>query len=61
MDAQTCDWQTAYGLPWTETCGAQKASDQPYCAEHMEDLIDMYDGRTAGERWRRTADGYAQG
>jgi hypothetical protein len=37
-----CDWQTGYGLPWTETCGAPAAPDSPCCTEHIQDLKDNY-------------------
>lgn len=41
----TCEWQTGYGLPWTETCGAELDGDEPWCAEHVQTLADLYPNR----------------
>ncbi|MFY1620082.1 hypothetical protein [Micromonospora sp. WMMD736] len=37
VKALKCDWQTAYGLPWTETCDEPAAPGQPWCVEHCQD------------------------
>lgn len=42
-DAVTCQWQTAYGLPWTEYCGADKPYALPYCSEHTQELRENYE------------------
>lgn len=37
-----CDWQTAYGLPWSETCGKPAEPWRLWCAEHCQDYRDNY-------------------
>lgn len=41
-ETRTCTWQTAYGLPWSETCTNPAAPGSPWCAEHIQDARDLY-------------------
>ena len=37
-----CLWQTAYGLPHTETCGKRLRKGRVFCAEHERDNEELY-------------------
>jgi hypothetical protein len=41
-EPRACSWQTAYGLPWAETCGTRTLAPHLYCAEHERDHRDLY-------------------
>ncbi len=49
-DGPLCGWQTAYGMPWSEYCAERKVPGKPYCAEHMQDLADLYPNDPALKR-----------
>lgn len=42
MSTGQCDWQTGYGLPWIETCGAQTDEGHAWCPEHEQDAMETY-------------------
>lgn len=39
-NGQTCGYQIAYGMPWSEYCAEPKATGEYFCTEHARVVVE---------------------